>query len=153
MHPLIRDVQKGSLKSLPEIQSGYTVRVHQRIKEGGKERVQVFEGLVIAIGHGEGVEQMFTVRKVVDGVGVEKVFPLHSPVLVKIEVKKKSRVRRAKLYYMRRRSGKSARLQAEMVPEERIHKDAGREALIEEAMQAQAKKEKVEAQAEKAATS
>ena len=111
MHPLIRDVQKSQLKKVPEIRSGYTVRVHQKIKEGNKERVQSFEGLVIKLGHGEGVEKTITVRKIVQGIGVEKVFPLNSPNIKKIEVKKKAKVRRSKLYYMRERSGKSARLQ------------------------------------------
>lgn len=95
---------------MPEIRPGHTVRVHQIIKEGEKERVQIFEGLVIKIGSGHGSDKTFTVRKVVEGIGVEKVFPLYSPMIKKIELKKTSKVRRAKLYFMRDRFGKSARM-------------------------------------------
>ena len=84
MHPLIRDVQKSQLKRFPEVKPGYTIRIHQKIKEGDKERVQVFEGLVIKAGHGEGVEKTITVRKIVEGIGVEKVFPIHSSNIKKI---------------------------------------------------------------------
>lgn len=98
---------------IPELRSGYTVRVHQKIKEGDKERVQMFEGIVIKLGSGYGVDKTFTVRKVVDGVGVEKIFPLYSPNLAKIEVVKKSKVRRAKLYYLRGKLGKKFKLYEE----------------------------------------
>ncbi|MBI2464363.1 50S ribosomal protein L19 [Candidatus Peregrinibacteria bacterium] len=97
-------------KKVPEIRSGYTVRVHQKIVEGNKERIQIFEGLIIKVGSGTGVNRTFTVRKVVENVGVEKVFPLYSPNIVKIEVVKIAQVRRARLYYMRERFGKVARL-------------------------------------------
>jgi large subunit ribosomal protein L19 len=97
-------------KDLPEIRPGYTVRVHQKIKEGDKQRIQVFEGLVIAKKHGQGINATITVRKISHGVGVERIFPLHSPVIEKIEVVKKSKVRRAKLYYIRHKSAKEARL-------------------------------------------
>ena len=93
----------------PEFRPGDTVRVHHRIKEGDKDRVQVFEGVVIKIKRG-GFRTTFTVRKISYGVGVEKIFPLHSPVIEKIEVKRKGKVRRAKLYYLRQRVGKSARI-------------------------------------------
>ncbi len=116
---LLQEVQKIAVKNLnrkvPEIRAGYTVRVHQKIKEGGKERIQIFEGLVIKVNSGFGADKTFTVRKIVDGIGVEKVFPLYLPTLEKIEVKKSSKVRRAKLYYMRKRSGKSARLKDEFM--------------------------------------
>lgn len=92
-----------------ELRSGDRVRVHVRILEGDKERIQVFEGVVIGI-HGGGSRASFTVRKVSYGVGVERVFCLHSPSLDKIEVVSSGRVRRAKLYYLRERSGKAARL-------------------------------------------
>ena len=101
---------KKQLKDLPEIRPGYTVRVHQKIKEGDKERIQVFEGLVIAKKHGRGINSMITVRKISQGIGVERIFPIHSPVIEKIEVVKKSKVRRAKLYYIRHKSAKQARL-------------------------------------------
>lgn len=98
------------LKNVPELRAGQTVRVHQRIKEGNKERVQPFEGLVIAVKHGRGLDGTFTVRKISEGIGVERVYPLHSPTIEKIEVLKSFKVRRAKLYYMRERFGKKARM-------------------------------------------
>ncbi len=100
---------------VPDLRPGFTVRVHQRIKEGDKERTQIFEGLVIAVSHGSGVNKNFTVRKIVDGVGVEKLFPYFSPNIQKIEVVKEGRVRRAKLYFMRERTGKSTRLREQMM--------------------------------------
>lgn len=100
--------------SVPELHVGDTIRIHQKVKEGDKERVQVFEGLVIAAKHGKGMNGTFTMRKIAaGGVGVERVFPLHLPSIVKIERVKQAKVRRAKLYYMRGRSGKSARFAKE----------------------------------------
>lgn len=101
---------KKQIKALPEIKSGYTVRVHQRIKEGDKERIQPYEGVVIARKHGQGITSTITVRRISGGIGVERIFPLHSPKIEKIEVLKKAKVRRAKLYYLRQRTGKKARL-------------------------------------------
>ncbi len=151
MHPLIADAQKGQLKRVPEVKSGYTVRVHQKIREGEKERVQIFEGLVIAVGHGQGVEKNFTVRKVIEGIGVEKVFPLHSPNIVKLEIQKEASVRRSKLYYMRHRSGKSARLtERHITDEDRAAESAKMDALIAEAVQAEEKRKAEEAAAEPA---
>lgn len=99
------------VRKVPEIKPGYTVRVHEKIQEGGKERVQIFEGLVISVHAGHvPTDSSFTVRKVVSGVGVEKVFPLMAPTIEKIEVKKIGKVRRAKLFFLRGRSGKSARM-------------------------------------------
>ena len=104
-------VEKGSMKSeVPEFEIGDSVDVHTRILEGNKERIQVFSGLVIARS-GSGTREMFIVRRIVAGEGVERKFPLHSPKIEKIEVKRKSVVRRAKLYYMRQRSGKAVRLE------------------------------------------
>lgn len=99
------------LRSVPDIQPGYTVRVHERIQEGEKSRVQIFEGLVIGVhkGHVQ-TDRSFTVRKVVSGIGVEKVFALHAPTIEKIEVKKVAKVRRARLNFLRGRTGKAARL-------------------------------------------
>lgn len=102
---------KPFTRSVPEIKPGYTVRVHEKIQEGGKERVQIFEGLVISVHKGHiATDASFTVRRVVSGVGVEKIFALHAPSLEKIEIKKVAKVRRAKLFFIRGRSGKSARM-------------------------------------------
>jgi len=116
--------QKHLKKNLPEIRPGYTVRVHQKIKEGDKERIQVFEGLVIARKHGQGINATITVRKTSQGIGVERIFPLHLPTIEKIEVIKKGKVRRAKLYYIRHKSTKEARLK-EIKKETPIQKTAG----------------------------
>lgn len=96
-------------KNIPDINSGDRVRVHQKIREGNKERIQVFEGLVIKTQHGNGINGTFTVRRIASGVGVEKLFPLHSPVITKIEKVRSAKVRRAKLYYVRGLIGKAAR--------------------------------------------
>lgn len=103
-------LKKYVKKNVPEVNTGDTVRVHIKVKEGAKERVQVFEGLVIATKHGTSLDGTFTVRKESFGIGVERVFPLHSPRVVKIERMKQSKVRRSKLYYMRELTGKFARL-------------------------------------------
>jgi large subunit ribosomal protein L19 len=96
-------------KDLPSFRPGDTVRVHLRIQEGDKERIQVFEGVVIKI-HRSGATGTFTVRKVSYGIGVEKIFPLHSPLIEKIEVRQTGRVRRSRLYYLRKLRGKAARI-------------------------------------------
>ncbi len=97
-------------KEMPEFQPGDTIRVHVKVKEGEKERIQVFQGVVIAR-RGGGTREMFTVRKVSGGVGVERMFPLYSPTIDKIEVARHGRVRRAKLYYLRELRGKAARIE------------------------------------------
>ena len=109
--PIVRQQVEKYARKMPEITPGNTVRVHERVQEGDKERTQVFEGLVIGM-HGGHVptDRSFTVRKVVSGVGVEKVFPLHSPMLAKVQVTKEAKVRRARLNFLRDRSGKGARL-------------------------------------------
>lgn len=122
---------KSQLKqNIPDIRPGDVVRVHQKIKEADeKERIQVFEGLIIAIKHGKRANATFTVRKIFQGVGVERIFPLHCPTISKIEIVKHSKVRRAKLYYMRKRAGKKARMKTkellgvELVPEEKTIED------------------------------
>jgi len=107
----IETITKAQLKKgLPNIQPGDTVRVYQKIEEKGKERLQLFEGIVLARKHGRGISATITVRRVVAGVGVEKIFPIHSPIIGKIEILKRSKVRRAKLYYLRTAKGKKARL-------------------------------------------
>ena len=104
----------GAKKEVPQFEIGDTVDVHQRILEGQKERVQVFEGVVISK-RGSGMREMFTVRRIVQGEGVERTFPLHSPKIAKVEVKRTGRVRRAKLYYLRDRVGKATRLRERRV--------------------------------------
>ena len=98
-------------ENLPEFNVGDTLRVHVKIIEGSRERIQVFEGYVLKKQHG-GINETFTVRKLSNGIGVEKTFPLHSPKIDKIEVVKKGKVRRAKLNYMRERTGKAARIKS-----------------------------------------
>ncbi len=110
MNNLVEAFAKEQLKTeLPKFNIGDTVRVHNRIKEGSRERVQMFEGTVIAKRNG-GIGETFTVRRVSYGVGVEKTFPIHSPNVVKVEVLRTGHVRRAKLFYLRDRVGKSAKV-------------------------------------------
>jgi len=107
---LINTITANQLKTdLPEFKAGDTLRVHTRVIEGEKERIQIFEGVCIRR-KGGGIHETFTVHKVSNGVGVERIFPLHSPRIAKIENKKIGRVRRAKLYYLRRLRGKAARI-------------------------------------------
>jgi large subunit ribosomal protein L19 len=110
--------EAGLKKDIPDFTIGDQVDVHQRILEGEKERVQVFSGVVVSR-RGEGMRSMFTVRRIVQGEGVERTFPLHSPKIAKVEVKRTGVVRRAKLYYLRERVGKATRLRerrAKLVP-------------------------------------
>jgi large subunit ribosomal protein L19 len=102
-------VERSQMIERPRMKSGDTVRVHVKIKEGDKERVQVFEGTVIGQ-HRGGLRASFTVRKVSAGQGVERIFPLHSPVIQKVEIVRSARVRRAKLYFLRDLKGKAARM-------------------------------------------
>jgi large subunit ribosomal protein L19 len=109
---IINHVEQSSLKQgrdVPAFEIGDTVDVHTKIMEGDKDRIQIFTGVVIARS-GSGVREMFTVRRIVNNEGVERKFPIHSPRIAKVEVKRSSIVRRAKLYYLRDRTGKSARL-------------------------------------------
>ncbi|MCS7201257.1 MAG: 50S ribosomal protein L19 [Dictyoglomus sp.] len=117
MDLIIQNVEKELMKNkeIPEIWPGDTVRVHYKIVEGEKERIQVYEGIVISKKHG-GLRETITVRKVVQGVGVERIFPLYSPFVEKIEVVRRGKVRRAKLYYLRGLRGKKAKI-AERVEE------------------------------------
>jgi len=100
-------VKKGEKQAIPELKPGMTVRIHQKIKELNikgeeKERIQYFEGLIIAMKHGKEAGASITVRKISDGIGVEKIFPLHLPTITKIEIKKQVKVKRAKLYFLKR---------------------------------------------------
>ncbi|MCL2634752.1 MAG: 50S ribosomal protein L19 [Oscillospiraceae bacterium] len=108
----LKIISESSLKQeLPKFEIGDTVKVHVRITEGEKTRIQIFEGTVIAKKHG-GVSETFTVRRVSHGVGVERVFPIHSPSVTKVEVVRAGKVRRAKLYYLRDRVGKAAKVKS-----------------------------------------
>jgi large subunit ribosomal protein L19 len=108
---ILQDQAQKYLRKLPDIAAGNTVRVHEKVREGEKERTQIFEGLIIGIHRGMmATDSSFTVRRIVSGVGVEKVFSLHSPTLEKIEVKKVAKVRRARLNFLRGRKGKAARM-------------------------------------------
>ncbi|MGD9903877.1 MAG: 50S ribosomal protein L19 [Vicinamibacterales bacterium] len=102
-------IEKAQTVARPAMQSGDTVKVHVRVKEGDKERIQIFEGIVINLRRG-GTRASFTVRKVSFGQGVERIFPLHSPVIQKIDVVRSAKVRQAKLYYLRALKGKAARM-------------------------------------------
>ncbi|HOK20935.1 MAG TPA: 50S ribosomal protein L19 [Candidatus Paceibacterota bacterium] len=101
---LINEVTKDQLKNVPLIKAGMQVRVYEKVKEKDRERIQVFEGIVIAQKHGKGPQATFTVRKVVDGIGVEKTWPLHSPSIEKIEIVRAPKVRQSKLYFIRKLS-------------------------------------------------
>jgi len=106
---VIQEIESAQVTERPTMRPGDTVRVHVKVREGEKERVQVFEGLVIGQ-HRGGARATFTVRKVAFGQGVERIFPLHSPMIEKVEVVRSARVRRAKLYFLRKLRGKAARL-------------------------------------------
>ncbi len=146
---------KSQLKqNIPDIRPGDIVRVHLNLPEktkAGSQRTQVFEGLVIARKHGKGSNATFTVRKISLGVGVERIFPLHCPTIFKIEVVKRSKVRRAKLYYMRERRGKKARMKTKELlgveweePKEKPVEEAGKkeEEPKKEKKEAESKEEK-----------
>ena len=110
MNPIIKNLESEyTTRELPEMKPGYTVKVFVKIVEGNKERIQAYEGTIIAE-HGSGINKTITVRKVFQGVGVERVFLVYSPRIEKIQVLRKGDVRRAKLYYLRERSGKATRI-------------------------------------------
>ncbi len=107
---LIKDIEKDQIKTdLPEINSGDSVKVNVKVSEGNRERIQTFEGVVISI-NGVGLSKTITVRKLSFGVGVERIFPMHAPIVDSIDVIRKGKVRRSKLYYLRDRIGKSAKI-------------------------------------------
>ena len=105
----IEQLEKTQLAARPQMKAGDTVKVHVKVREGDKERIQVFEGIIIGM-HRGGARASFTVRKVSFGQGVERIFPLHSPIIQKVEVVRTAKVRRAKLYYLRDLKGKAARM-------------------------------------------
>ena len=114
MSDIIKEIESAQLKAeAPQFNVGDTVRVSAKIKEGNRERIQMFEGTVIAMKHG-GISETFTVRRVSYGCGVERVFPIHSPNVVSVEVLRHGHVRRAKLYYLRDRVGKAARIKEKL---------------------------------------
>lgn len=105
--------QQSQKKNIPDLKPGDTVRVHQKIREGNKERIQIFEGIVMAVRGNKSINASFVVRRIASGVGVEKTFPLHSPNVVKVERVKSSKVRQARLYYLRDRHGRASRMTGE----------------------------------------
>jgi large subunit ribosomal protein L19 len=162
MQSVMQKIEAKHKKSaVVDVKSGDTVRVHQKIVEGGKERVQIFEGLVIRVDRKSSLTSSFTVRRIASGVGVEKTYLIHSPNVLKIEVTKRSKVRRNYLSYMRALTGKSARLsgvdfdreavnavhdEAAEAEEERIH-DEQTDSYDPEAAKAEKQEEKAEAEA------
>ena len=144
--------QEYTKKDIPAFNVGDTVKVHIKIKEGSRERIQIFEGFVLKKQNG-GISETFTVRRIASGVGVEKTFPLHSPLVEKIEVVRKGDVRRAKLHYMRERTGKSAKIKAKEYSEEQLAaaeaKAAAKAAAAEEAAVVEAPAEEAPAAEEK----
>jgi len=146
----VNDEQKKS--AVVDARSGDTVRVHQKIKEGSKERIQIFEGVVIRTDNKDSHTSRITVRKIASGVGVEKSFLLHSPLVEKVEIVRRAKVRRNFLSYLRARSGKSARLTAVQFDREAVNEVHDPHAEAEEArLKEEAKKAAEEKQAEKAA--
>lgn len=134
MFELIQKVNQQHMKpKVVDVRSGDTVRVHQKIKEGNKERTQIFEGVVIRCDRKASVTSRITVRKITSGIGVEKSFLLHSPLVLKVEVTKRSKVRRNYLSYLRNRAGKSARLSAVNFDRESVNDVRDRAAEAEEA--------------------
>jgi len=139
MNPTLTHDHYQIRKNIPKLRAGDRVRVHQEIKEGAKERVQVFEGLIIKTQHGRGINGSFTVRRISLGVGVEKTFPLHLPSIVKIEKLKSAKVRRAKLFYVRGLIGKRAN---------RLKKEKEDKAVWEDVVEEKIEKEVEEAEHE-----
>ncbi len=147
MSTLLEKFKKEQEKNIPDIRPGDTLKIHQKIKEGEKERIQIFEGIVIARKHGTGISATITVRKIVDGVGVERIYPMNSPSIEKIEVVRHGKVRRSKLYYLRTAKGKKSKLKkkdfaAAIAPEtpveEITQEETPVEAPIEEATETSA---------------
>lgn len=111
MHAVLQKLTESQLRDHPDFRAGDTVSVHFKVHEGEKERIQIFKGVIIGISGG-GIAETFTVRKISNGIGVERIFPIHSPKVAKIQIDSIGRVRRAKLYYLRSLSGKAARIRS-----------------------------------------
>jgi large subunit ribosomal protein L19 len=124
--PIVKNLKSEQLKELPEFKVGNTVKVHNRIKEGGKERIQIFEGIVIARKGGKGANATFMVRKIASGVGVERIYPLHSPNIAKLEVVKDDKVRQAKIYYVRERRDNTPRTRRKLVVTKKMKEAAAK---------------------------
>ena len=151
MHQLIQQVENKNRKArVVDVRSGDTVRVHQKIKEGSKERVQVFEGFVIRTRRKNSSTSTITVRRIASGVGVEKTFMLHSPLVVQVEVTKRSKVRRKYLSYMRERSGKSARLTGVDFDKDSVNLSVEEQQNVDAGLDKDADIEEVEAEAKAA---
>lgn len=147
---IVNEIEQTMMRTdLPDFRSGDTVAVHYKIKEGERERIQVFEGVVIAM-KGGGARETFIVRKVSYGVGVERIFPLHSPLIDKIDIKRQGKVRRAKLYYLRGLSKKASRIKERSRLDQQDN--GSKEAVIEPAPEVIEKNTKPEAQEEPATT-
>ncbi len=145
MQDLIKKYEKTQIKrKMPDIRPGDTVKVYQKIKEGEKERIQFFQGTVLKIHGGYGMNGTFTVRKKSLGVGVEKIFPFHLPSITKLEILKKGKIRRAKLYYLRKRQEKAAKLKEREVSTEDLEKMG-----FDEIKEKEEAKEKLKTEAEK----
>ena len=143
---IIKSIEHEQLKNkIPELKVGNTVRVHVRIKEGNKERIQVFEGIIIKV-QGGGVNQTFTVRKISYGVGVEKTFLVHSPLVEKVELVRVGKARRAKLFYLRDRVGKAAKTKEQVGARIEDREIVVKEELVEEPVTEEVAEEEVKAE-------
>ncbi len=129
--PLTAIEQSNIRTDLPQFSPGDTVRVTQKVKEGEKERQTSFEGIVLARKHGKGITATYTVRRVIDGIGVERIFPLHSPLTTKIEVLRRAKVRRAKLYYIRDKAAREVRRKMRTIMHEKPSVEPEKEAKEE----------------------
>ena len=129
--PTVKNLKAEQLKEWSKFEVGNTVKVHNRIKEGGKERIQIFEGIVIARKGGKGANATFMVRKIASGVGVERIYPLHSPNIAKIDVVKDDKVRQAKIYYVRDRRDNTPRTRRKLVVTKKMKEAAAKKAKAE----------------------
>lgn len=146
---ILEQDKKYQKKSVPKLKAGLTVRVHERIKEGEKFRTQVFEGLIIRVHNQKNISTTFTVRKIVDGIGVEKIFLLHSPTIEKIEIIREAKIKQANIYYIRELQGKAARLKSKFVTN--VDEEVLKEDKPEEPVAEQQVEEKAEAATEEQA--